>query len=84
MYTSPDNLTHTITCVQADAVVEIADRILELADPNFVSVGDGIVTFHCTNGDVSYGLRNHDDIRETWIGVRPGAEDPYAHEGGSE
>lgn len=64
-----------VTCVQADPVVEIADQILEQADRSFVSVGDGIVTFHCDNGEVSYGLRDHDDIRETWIGIRAGVED---------
>ena len=63
-----------VTLLQADACVEIADQILERADPSFVSVGDGIVTFHCANGDVSYGLRDHDDIRETWIGIRAGID----------
>jgi hypothetical protein len=61
-----------VTCVQADAVVEIADQILEQASRDFVSVGDGIVTFHCDNGEVSYGLRDHDDLRECWVGVRAG------------
>ena len=37
---------------------------------DFVRRGDGIVTFHCINGDVSYGLREHDDLTETWLGVR--------------
>jgi hypothetical protein len=64
-----------IYCLQADPVIEIADMLLEQADPHFASVGDGIVTFHCQNGDVSYGLRDHDDIREVWIGVRAGGED---------
>jgi hypothetical protein len=64
-----------ITCLQADPVIEIADQILERADPTFLSVGDGSVTFHCSNGDISYGLRDHDDIRETWIGIRPGVDD---------
>lgn len=59
-----------VTWTQADPVVEIADQILENGDPQFMSVGDGIVTFHCANGDVSYGLREHDDVFETWIGVR--------------
>lgn len=63
-----------VTCVQADPVVEIADQILEQADRSFVSVGDGIVTFHCDNGEVSYGLIEHDDIRETWIGIRAGVD----------
>jgi hypothetical protein len=64
-----------VTCVQADPLVEIADQILEHASREFVSVGDGIVTFHCTNGDLTYGLREHDDLRETWLGVRSGVED---------
>jgi hypothetical protein len=64
-----------ITCIQADPIIEIADRILEQADPLFVSAGDGIVTFHCSNGDVSYGLREHDDLRECWLGVRSGFQE---------
>jgi hypothetical protein len=62
--------TRSITCLQADPFIEIADQVLEQADPNFVSQGDGIVTFRCENGDVTYGLREHDDLRETWLGVR--------------
>ena len=62
-----------VRILQADPVIEIADQILERADRSFVSVGDGIVTFHCENGDVSYGLRDHDDLREVWIGIRAGA-----------
>jgi hypothetical protein len=60
-----------IEWTQADPLVEIADQILEQQlDPQFVSVGDGIITFHCSNGDLSYGLREYDDLRETWLGVR--------------
>jgi hypothetical protein len=59
-----------VTCLQADPLIEIADQILEYGDPDFVSVGDGIVTFHCAGGDITYGLREHDDLRETWLGVR--------------
>lgn len=59
-----------IFSIQADPVIEIADQLLEQADPHFASVGDGVVTFHCENGDVSYGLQEHDDLRETWIGIR--------------
>ena len=73
--------------VQADPVVEIHDLILEQGDPQFVSVGDGIVTFRCINGDITYGLRDHDDLKETWIGVRSGVElddeEPPVREGGS-
>lgn len=64
-----------VTCLQADPVVEIADQILEQASRDFVSVGDGIVTFHCDNGDVTYGLTSHDDLREAWIGIRAGVSD---------
>lgn len=59
-----------VTCLQADPVVEIADRILEEADPNFVHVEDGVVTFHCDNGDVSYGLHEYDDITCAWTAIR--------------
>jgi len=73
--------------VQADPVIEIADRILEQGDPRFVSVGDGIATFHCADGDISYGLHDHDDLKETWIGVRSGVElddeEPPVREEGS-
>lgn len=61
-----------IECVQADPLVEIADSILEYGDPRFLSHGDGIVTFRCENGDVTYGLVEHDDLRMTWLGVRSG------------
>jgi hypothetical protein len=64
------NSSTTLEVTQADPVVEIVDQVLEHADPDFVSVGDGIVTFHFANADVSYGLREHDDLRETWLGVR--------------
>jgi hypothetical protein len=76
-----DHDPRRITCIQADPIIEIADAILENGDPEFVRVGDGIVTFHCANGDVSYGLREHDDLRENWIGVRSGfqeEDDAYA------
>jgi hypothetical protein len=72
VFTDEASGEHTISLVQSDPVIEIADQILEFADPSFVSIGDGIVTFHCTNGDVTYGLREHDDLRETWLGVRSG------------
>lgn len=71
---NPASLVRTIRCVQADACVEIADSILEHGDPEFLSVGDGIVTFHCGNGDVTYALTRHDDLRETWIGIRAGID----------
>jgi hypothetical protein len=70
VYTNPEDTRRSITMLQADPVIEIADQILERADPEFLSLGDGIVTFHCSNGDMSYGLREHDDLRETWLGVR--------------
>jgi hypothetical protein len=69
------DLITTLEVTQADPVIEIADQILERADPDFVSVGDGIVTFHFANADVSYGLREHDDLRETWLGVRSDVTD---------
>jgi hypothetical protein len=56
--------------IQADACIQIADQVLEQADPDFVTRGDDRVIFHCANGDVSYGLRAHDDIREEWLAVR--------------
>jgi hypothetical protein len=67
---NPDTLVRSVRIVQADPFVEIADQVLEQGDPEFLSVGDGIVTFHGSNGDVTYGLRDHDDLRECWIGVR--------------
>jgi hypothetical protein len=75
VYTDPASGEHSITVLQADPIIEIADQILEQANPNFVSVGDGIATFHCSNGDVTYGLREHCDLRETWLGVRSGVAD---------
>jgi hypothetical protein len=69
-----------VTCLQADPLIEIADLILEHASRDFITVDDGIVTFHCTNGDLTYGLREHDDIRETWIGVRSGVADAEGNE----
>lgn len=70
----PDGLDLKPRCLQADPVIEISDLILKQSNPEFLSVGDGIVTFHCANGDVSYGLVEHDDYRQTWLGVRPGYE----------
>jgi hypothetical protein len=75
VYTNPEDTQRSITMLQADPVIEIADVILEHADPTFLSVGDGIATFHCSNGDVVYGLREHDNLRETWLGVRSGVAD---------
>jgi hypothetical protein len=68
-----------VTCIQADPLIEIADMILEHASRDFVSLGDGIVTFHCTNGDLTYGLTEHDDLRECWLGVRSGVSDEDLH-----
>jgi hypothetical protein len=56
--------------LQADTRIEITDAVLAQGDPDFVRVGDGVVTFHCANADVSYGLTAYDDLRETWIGIR--------------
>jgi len=61
--------------LQADACIEITDAVLKQGDPDFIRLGDGIVTFVASNGSVSYGLCNHDDLRETWIGIR---SDVYA------
>jgi hypothetical protein len=60
----PDNTTHL---VQADPLIELPDHIVaNLARPD-----DGAwVTFHTVEGDVTYVLEDHDDIRETWIGIR--------------
>ena len=62
----------SVTIVQADPVIEIADRVLAGSHPWELSVGDGIVTVHARNGDVSYGLRKYDARRHTWLGVRSG------------
>ena len=83
---NPDTLVRTIKIIQADPVVEVADQVLEYGDPTFLSLGDGIVTFHGTNGDVSYGLTCHDDLHERWIGIRSDVTDEdldsaYAREG---
>jgi hypothetical protein len=74
----------SIALLQADPCIEIEDRLLDVLDPAIATVGDGIVTFHASNGTVSYGLRDYDDIREIWIGVRSDIADedlPRTHEG---
>lgn len=62
----------SVTIVQADPVIEIADRVLAGMHPWELTVGDGIVTVHARNGDVSYGLCKYDELRRTWLGVRSG------------
>jgi hypothetical protein len=62
-------------CVlQADPYIVISDTLLEQAQgPNaHVEVGDGIVTFHTRHGDLSYGLLEHDELRECWLAVQAG------------
>lgn len=78
MHIDPDidgYLPTALEVVQADPLIEVADQVLEHADPRLLSVGDGIMTIHARNGEVSYGLREYDDLRETWLGVRSDVAD---------
>lgn len=59
--------------LQADPYVEIAEALLQGADPRFITHDDDSVTFHFIDGDVSYDLFDYDDIREIWVGVRSDA-----------
>ena len=58
--------------LQADPYIEISDQVLDNADGEKVSQGDGIVTFHTRHGDLSYGLLEHDDLHEHWLAVHAG------------
>jgi len=62
--------------LQADPIIEVADELLGNLDGRRASYADGIFTIHALNGEVSYGLRDYDDIRETWVGVRSDFEEP--------
>jgi hypothetical protein len=64
----------TLEVLQADPYIEVTDQLLDSLDGERASYGDGILTIHAARGDVSYGLRDHDDIRETWLGVRSDVE----------
>lgn len=63
--------------IQADPLIEVADQLLENLDGERVSYGDGILTIHHRLGEISYGLRDYDDIREVWLGVRSDVLDEY-------
>lgn len=72
MVRGPDPTTDYIVVTRADPYVVVSDSVLEEAAPRWMSVGDGIVTIHGRDGDVSYGLSHHDPYRRLWLGTRSG------------
>ena len=63
---SPDGSIHIL---EAPEEILVADRFLA-EHGDCYSYGDGILTVHATNGDVSYGLHHYDPVRQVWQGPR--------------
>jgi hypothetical protein len=60
-----------IEILEAPAEILVADAFLANMDahPSY-SYGDGILTVHARNGDLSYGLHHYDSLRRVWRGTR--------------
>lgn len=62
-----------IYVLSAPPRIRLADELVqawERGEQPHVSYGDGIVTFHAKNGDVTYGLLEHNDVGRYWVAVR--------------
>ena len=59
-----------IVIEQAPAHTLVAEEFLANLDPRFAHFGDGILTLHGRDGDVSYGLSHYDPYRRVWHGTR--------------
>jgi len=71
MAMTPDG--QTVDILDAPQEIIVADRFLaEHVDGRYASYGDGILTIHASNGDVSYGLHHYDPYRREWRGTRAG------------
>ena len=59
-----------VRIVRADPRIYVSDHVLELLDERFGHFGDGILTIHGIDGDVSYGLSHYDLYRRQFLGTR--------------
>jgi hypothetical protein len=55
---------------RADPHIYVSERFLERLDVRLAEYGDGILTIHGRDGDVSYGLSHYDDALRQWLGTR--------------
>jgi hypothetical protein len=55
---------------RADPQIYVSEVFLEQLDPRFAHYGDGILTIHGHDGDVSYGLSHRDPFRRQYLGTR--------------
>jgi hypothetical protein len=60
----------SIEILDAPEEILVADEFLEAARDEYISHGDGIMTIHASNGDVSYGLHSYDLQTMCWKGTR--------------
>jgi hypothetical protein len=70
VYTVYDRSDGSIDIIDAPDEILVADRFLAEVRPPYADYGDGILTIHARNGDVSYGLHHHDPFRCQWQGTR--------------
>jgi hypothetical protein len=61
-----------IVIERAPAYIYVSEDFLEHLDPRFAHYGDGILTIHGRDGDVSYGLSHYDPFRRQYLGTRCG------------
>ena len=62
-----------IEILEAPDHILVADLFIEeieLGRHPCYSYGDGILTVHATNGDLSYGLHHYDNLRRIWHATR--------------
>jgi hypothetical protein len=55
---------------RADPYILVSDSFLADLDERFAHYGDGILTLHGRDGDVSYGLFGYDPFRQQHMGKR--------------
>jgi len=64
----------TVEIQEAPPEILVADEFLvEIEHHPSFSYGDGILTVHASNGDITYGLHHHDPYRRIWHATRSGA-----------
>jgi hypothetical protein len=64
----------SIEILDAPEEILVADAFLaDMESHPAYSYGDGILTVHACNGDLSYGLHDYDSARRVWHGTRAGA-----------
>jgi hypothetical protein len=65
-----DGLERRLRIVRADPVIVVSEHVLANLDPGLAHFGDGILTLHGVDGDVSYGLTRRNPYLMQWLGVR--------------